>query len=118
MEPGTFAVDPEPAGLPYVESMGADGRTVRVSGGPRDSIVLCPVDVRGLRPIHGRGRHNGCCGPDGMDGTNLACTECGAEVATETADCWTWQQVVLVPTAVEGVDGPPARSGAVGPAAG
>lgn len=101
MAPGTFAVNPELAGRPYVESSDDDGRTVLVPGGPRNSIVLCPADVRSVQPIHGKGRRNGCCGPDSMDGPNLACADCRAEVATEFGDCWTWQQVVLVPTAVE-----------------
>ncbi len=101
MAPGTFAVDPEPAGAPWVESPDEAGGRVLVPGGPRNSIVLSPADVRDLRPIHGKGRRNGCCGPDGHDGPNLACADCGAEIATESGDCWTFQQVVLVPTAVE-----------------
>lgn len=53
------------------------------------------------------GRRNGCCGPDGTDGPNLACAFCRAEIATESADCWTWQQVSLQPGAVECVTLPP-----------
>ncbi|WP_045864566.1 hypothetical protein [Streptomyces sp. WMMB 714] len=56
----------------------------------------------GLSPL--RGRRNGCCGLDGCDGPNLVCRRCGAEVATERSDCWTPQEVVLVPAAVEAVD--------------
>jgi hypothetical protein len=99
--------DPDDARAPYEMPDGQEcpprmrPGTFAVDRGAGSSVVLCPADVRDLRPIHGKGRRNGCCGPDGMDGPNLACAGCGAEVATESADCWTWQQVVLLPTAVE-----------------
>lgn len=92
MAPGTYAVEPAPGG-------GRPGG--RTPASAPDALVLCPADVRNVRPIHGKGRRSGCCGPDGQDGPNLACTDCGAEVATESADCWTVQQVALVPAAVE-----------------
>ena len=45
------------------------------------------------------GRDNGCCGSDGSDGPNRACT-CGNVVATEWSDCWTWAEVRFLPDAV------------------
>jgi hypothetical protein len=102
MGAGTFAYDPEPSRFSWRIDK-ERGDRVRVPGGPVRSIVLSPGDVRGTRPIKGKGRRNGCCGPDGLDGPNLACTRCGAEVAIESADCWTWQDVVLDPRLVEEV---------------
>jgi len=96
--PGNYAVDPEPSGAPWVPS--PDGAGYGVPGGPRNAIVLAPADVRGLRRVADRGRLNGCCGLDGLDGPNLACAGCGSELATESSDCWTRQQVALVPHAV------------------
>jgi len=45
------------------------------------------------------GKDNGCCGSDGLDGPNRACS-CGAVVATEWSDCWTQAEVRFEPTAV------------------
>jgi hypothetical protein len=41
-----------------------------------------------------RGRLNGCCGFDGLDGPNQVC-RCGAEVGTLQSDCWT--PLVFIP---------------------
>src|SRR6185437_11675654 len=41
------------------------------------------------------GRHNGCCGRDGLDGPNRVCAN-GHEIATEVSDCWTLHAVVLI----------------------
>ncbi|WP_208354406.1 hypothetical protein [Pseudaestuariivita rosea] len=38
-------------------------------------------------------RLSGCCGPSGIDGPNRICT-CGAEVGTESSDCWTLRNFV------------------------
>lgn len=48
------------------------------------------------------GSRTGCCGPDGLDGPNLACA-CGVAVGTELSDCYqahyvALSDVVLVPT--------------------
>lgn len=103
---GTFAYDPEPSAFAWTEAR-EDGAVVGVRGGPRNSVVLNAADVIGLKPITHLGRRNGCCGPDGMDGANLACARCGAEVAIESADCWTLQDVVLDPEAVRTDPVPP-----------
>ena len=41
-------------------------------------------------------RLNGCCGLDGMDGPNLLCDQCGAEVAIKKTDCWMPHCVIFV----------------------
>ncbi|MEV4478401.1 hypothetical protein [Micromonospora coxensis] len=93
---GKFAVDADPSGPPYVPS---DDEEYLVSAGPRQTVLISPDDllVRRLHPDHGR--RNGCCGLDGLDGPNLVCG-CGAEIATESSDCWTAQAVRLQPAAV------------------
>jgi len=55
--------------------------------------------------LHSTGIDNGCCGSDGIDGPNRACT-CGAVVATEWSDCWTQAEVRFLPDAVALVDAP------------
>ncbi len=102
MRPGTFAYDPPEAGgrvfRPQVTGAAMGLRRAGLEG-----IVLARADVRGTELIALRGRLNGCCGLDGCDGPNLVCRGCAAEVATERSDCWTLQEVVLVPDAVEAI---------------
>ena len=102
MAPGTYAVDDEPFGPPYVPA--GDGR-YHVADGPRRTFVLAPDDVVGTAPGD-PARRVGCCGPDGMDGPNLKCARCGAPVGTEVADCWTWQEIRLYPDAVHAATRP------------
>lgn len=97
--PGTFAYDPEPSRFWYVPAP-EEGERVHVPGGPTGSVVLSPTDAVGMVPVADPGRRNGCCGPDGSDGANLACAGCGAELAIESADCWTFQEIVLDPRRV------------------
>jgi hypothetical protein len=44
-----------------------------------------------------RGRLNGCCGLDGVDGPNQLCS-CGAEIGTLKTDCWTAHVFIPEPT--------------------
>ncbi|MGI5499039.1 hypothetical protein [Lentzea sp. CA-135723] len=98
---GTFAVDPEPHGPPYVPLPG--NPQVSVPAGPGDTFLVHPEDVRNLRRHSNPSRLNGCCDLDGQDGPNLVCRTCGAEIATEQSDCWvTWHDVRLDPAAVTG----------------
>jgi len=103
MRPGTFAYDPPEAGehvfRPQVAGAALGLRRAGLTG-----IVLARADVRGTELTSLRGRRNGCCGLDGCDGPNLVCRGCAADVATERSDCWTPQEVVLVPAAVEAVE--------------
>jgi len=43
----------------------------------------------------------GCCGSDGGDGPNRACSGCGAVLGTERSDCWTAAVVDFLRTAVQ-----------------
>jgi len=96
--PGTFTRDPEHFGPPYVSE--PTGR-YRVSAGPVLTVLVHPDDVRSLRLHPDLTRLNGCCRLDGLDGPNLVCEGCGAEIATEQNDCWvTWHDVRLEPAAV------------------
>ncbi|MFF5588095.1 hypothetical protein [Streptomyces hygroscopicus] len=63
-------------------------------------IILHPGDLPGTAPHPDRGRRNGCCGLDGLDGPNLVCRGCGAEVATQQSDCWTDHLVAAAPDTV------------------
>lgn len=116
MEPGTFAVDPEPWGLPWRtwEEIDPDEAAARgvfapvyaLSDGAPGAIVIAPGDARGtlLVPEKGGGY---CCGLDWGDGPNMACEACGLPVASRIDDCSLWQAVWLAPNAVRGlpVDG-------------
>ena len=109
MEPGTYAVDPDPSGPPWRpwaevgdEAAAAEGWYAPVfslSAGPRDAVVIAPGDVRGTVFIPERNQGY-CCGLDGRDGPNLACARCGRPVATRIDDCSLWQAVWLDPRAV------------------
>ncbi|MFD0269401.1 hypothetical protein ACFVGY_22955 [Streptomyces sp. NPDC127106] len=99
LAPGTFAYDPEPYHLSWAHPpKGVPAPRVRPGSGLR-SAVIGPDDVRGVEPIPRR--RQGCCGPSGSQGPNLACAGCGAEVAVETADCYTPQQIALDPRLTE-----------------
>ncbi|MET9657524.1 hypothetical protein [Streptomyces sp. NPDC006510] len=121
MEPGTFAVDPEPWGPPWRmwEAIHPDEAAARgvyapvyaLSDGAPGASVIAPGDVRGtlLIPEKGGGY---CCGLDGADGPNMACEACGLPVASRIDDCSLWQAVWLAPDAVrrlpvDGVDSAP-----------
>jgi hypothetical protein len=103
MRPGTYAVDDEPFGPPYV-SVPAGGPAaltyadVLAADGARGTVVLHPDDLV-IERHWISGRAVGCCGPAGMDGPNLKCA-CGSEIATEVNDCYTPHEVRLEPTQV------------------
>ncbi|MGW2638035.1 hypothetical protein [Streptomyces sp. NPDC001348] len=113
---GTYAVDPEPSGAPYVphpdpEWPGAavpglsiadpDGPGSLMSAGPRDTLVVHPEDTDGLlEPNPASFAENVCCGPLGMEGPNRLCPGCGAEVATLLADCVGPYETHFLPDAV------------------
>ena len=91
-EPGVYFIDRERARL---------ARTDHVQPWPpKDRPVLNPIDVTGVREHSEPARLNGCCGLDGMDGPNIVCIACGAEVGTKMNDCWTPHEVRLDPDAV------------------
>ncbi|MEV5317281.1 hypothetical protein AB0K92_06310 [Streptomyces sp. NPDC052687] len=96
---GSYAVDPEPWGAPFVvpeagtAAGGGEGALLMppgmagmVSAGPRDSVIVHPRDVPGLRLTGDLGPHHGAAAPLRTGGRNLACG-CGALVATLAADC-------------------------------
>lgn len=61
---GTYAVDPEPSGAPFVPH-------------PDPEWMAPNPEVR----------ETGCCGVPGREGPNELCPGCGAETATPTAEC-------------------------------
>ncbi|MFD8978488.1 hypothetical protein [Streptomyces sp. NPDC059564] len=109
MEPGTFAVDPEPWGPPWrrweetdpkeAATRGIYAPVYALSDGAPGAIVIAPGDARGtlLIPELGGGY---CCGLDWGDGPNMACEACGLPVASRIDDCSLWQAVWLAPNAV------------------
>ncbi len=109
MEPGTFAVEPEPWGPPWRkgEEIDPDEAAARgihapvhaLSYGASGAVVIAPGDTRGTLLLPEE--HSGsCCGLDGSDGPNMACEACGLPVATRIDDCSLWQAVWLAPDAV------------------
>jgi hypothetical protein len=67
-------------------------------------IVLNPHDVVGTEPHPDPDRRNGRCGLDGLEASNLICAGCGSEIATQQSDCWSQQQITILPNAVRAVD--------------
>ncbi|MER7462588.1 hypothetical protein [Streptomyces sp. NPDC097981] len=117
MEPGTYAVDPEPSGPPWRpwDEVGPDEAAARgvfapvafLPCGAPGAIVVAPGDTRNTVLIPER-CDGYCLGLDGRDGPNLACAHCARPVATRIDDCSLWQAVRLHPTAVRRLpaDGP------------
>jgi hypothetical protein len=68
-------------------------------------FVFHPDDITGTDLHPDPRRRNGCCGLDGLDGPNLVCAGCGAEIATKQSDCWSQQQVTLPAAAARPVAG-------------
>ncbi|EFL12894.1 hypothetical protein [Streptomyces sp. C] len=109
MEPGTFAVEPEPWGPPWRrwEEVDPDEAAARgihvpvhaVSDGAPGAIAIAPGDTRGTVLLPGRGGGY-CCGLDWGDGPNMACEACGLPVASRIDDCSLWQAVWFAPDAV------------------
>ncbi|MEV0091947.1 hypothetical protein [Streptomyces sp. NPDC050738] len=109
MEPGTFAVEPEPWGPPWrrwedtdpdeAEARGIYAPVGVLSDGAPGAIAVAPGDVRGTRLLPEL-RGGACCGIAGGDGPNMVCTACGLPVATRIDDCSLWQTVWLAPDAV------------------
>ncbi|MFF3158646.1 hypothetical protein [Streptomyces sp. NPDC057910] len=109
MEPGTFAVDPDPWGGPWrtwdeidpgeAEARGIYAPVYALSDSAPGAIVIAPGDIRGARLMPEK-RGGACCGLDGADGPNLACVTCGLPVATRVDDCSLWQVVRLSSDAV------------------
>ncbi|GGT08339.1 hypothetical protein GCM10010271_08650 [Streptomyces kurssanovii] len=120
MEPGTFAVEPEPWGPPWRrwEEIGPDEAAARgvhapvhsLSDGAPGAIVIAPGDSRGAVLIPEK-RGGACCGLAGGDGPNMACEACGLPVASRIDDCSLWQAVWLAPDAVRRLPAEGAVSG-------
>ncbi|WP_214107060.1 hypothetical protein [Acrocarpospora catenulata] len=121
MEPGTYAVNPEHFGPPRrpweeIRAEDAEARGVyapvhALSHGPAGAVAVAPGDVRGTVLIPER-CEGYCLGLDGGTGPNLACAQCGRDVATRIDDCTYWQVVWLDPRAVcrvDAVEGPARR---------
>ncbi|KUN78370.1 hypothetical protein [Streptomyces griseoruber] len=123
MEPGTYAVDPEPHGPPWKpwSEIGEDEAAARgvfararrfhsLPCGASGAVAVAPGDTRAMVLIPER-CDGYCLGLDGRDGPNLACARCGRPVATRVDDCSLWQVVWLAPDAVRRlpVEGPADR---------
>jgi hypothetical protein len=65
--------------------------------------ILNIADVVKTHPTTAQRRLSGCCGLDGMDGPNLLCVHCEAEVATKKTDCWMPHCVIFEPATTESV---------------
>ncbi|MEU0850950.1 hypothetical protein ABZ387_23715 [Streptomyces flaveolus] len=112
MEPGTFAVDPDPWGGPWrmwdeidpaeAEARGIYAPVYALSDSTPGASVIAPGDVRGTRLIPEKSG-GACCGLDGADGPNMACETCDLPVATRVDDCSLWQTVRLGSDAVHRV---------------
>ncbi|MFE3247203.1 hypothetical protein [Streptomyces sp. NPDC059209] len=112
MEPGTFAVDPDPWGGPWrmwdeidpgeAEARGIYAPVYALSDSAPGASVIAPGDIRGTRLIPEK-LGGACCGLDGADGPNMDCEACGLPVATRVDDCSLWQAIRLSPDAVRRV---------------
>ncbi|MEU9477201.1 hypothetical protein [Streptomyces sp. NPDC048191] len=107
---GTYAVDPEPSGRPYVphpdpEWTGAaladpDGPGFLMSAGPRDTLVVHPADAAGRRSANPGVRSTGCCSLPEGDGPDRVCAGCGAGAASWSDSCTGPYEIHFLPDAV------------------
>lgn len=74
-----------------------EGQRRVVETDPPGCVVVHPADRVNGALVEIAGRSAGCCGLDGCDGPNQACTTCGEEVATARTDCWTAKEVRFLP---------------------
>ncbi|MEU6298879.1 hypothetical protein [Streptomyces erythrochromogenes] len=122
MEPGTFAVEPEPWGPPWrkweeihpdeAAARGIHAPLYALSDGAPGATVIAPGDARGTVLIPENRGGGYCCGLDGSAGPNVACAVCTLPVASRIDDCSLWQAMWLAPGAVrrlpvDGVDAVP-----------
>lgn len=87
----------DPAPVTVWVSVGRAPATEREDA-PAGCLVVHPDTTRGLRPAR---PDNGCCGSDGCDGPNRACTGCGARIGIARTDCWTALEMRFFPDAVD-----------------
>lgn len=114
MARGTYAVDPEPHGTPFVPADDQDAcppaypggpcisdehGVVVVSAGPRNTFVLHPDDAPMLVTHVAPDATSGCCGAPGDGPPDCACP-CGAVVGREISDCYTPFELHLLPDSV------------------
>jgi hypothetical protein len=118
---GFYAVDPDPWGAPFIhppagQPLHRSPRTLLMvdadrltSAGPRNTVILHPSDAIALQQfVNGRNRE-GCCGPTGAHGPNLACS-CGSRLATLAADCLGPCELHLDPLRVYPIEYPASNS--------
>ncbi|MCF2530712.1 hypothetical protein [Yinghuangia soli] len=124
LEPKTYAVIPEPSGWPWrrwadienadevAEARGIFAPVGSLSFAAPGAVLIGPGDAVGTVLIPDR-CDGSCCGLDGRDGPNLACTQCGRPVATLTDDCGYWREARFEADAVRrlGGDTEPADEG-------
>jgi hypothetical protein len=55
---------------------------------PAGAIVVHPDDRISHSLATVDGQSYGCCGLDGLDGPNQACSNCGRIIGTARTDCW------------------------------
>ncbi|MFI7412444.1 hypothetical protein ACIBU0_27615 [Streptomyces sp. NPDC049627] len=108
---GTYAVDPQPSGAPYVPEpdwdtwMGTQGAFAYngeqlVPAGPRDTLVVHPEDTLGRLSPRRDMQDPGCCGRHGREGPDQLCGSCGTPVATELSECYGPYETHFLPDAV------------------
>lgn len=92
-----------PAGVGFVSSQPMlwsvdEGRTTPLQFAPQ--YWLHPLDVEAaVEAVDDPCRLNGCCGLDGLNGPNMRCRSCKAEVGTRQNDCWTCDVFIPEPDA-------------------
>ncbi|BCY09139.1 hypothetical protein [Actinoplanes sp. L3-i22] len=107
LEPGTFAVDPLPAGAPWRWSV--ESEDSEALGGSDAAVLLAPGDVRGAVVDPALVGDSGCCGLGGGP-PNMVCVACGTPVATRIDDCGLRQAVWLASLATKVIEDGPGRA--------
>lgn len=75
-----------------------EGQTAPLHFAPQHWLHPLDVDAS-VEPVDNPCRLNGCCGLDGLNGPNMRCRNCKAEVGTRQNDCWTCDVFIPEPDA-------------------
>ena len=107
LEPGdvkvracTWVIDPEARTVRVGSFRGKKQEWTTQETDPPRCIVVNPADRLSHAMTDIPEHSAGCCGLDGCDGPNQACSNCGRTLGTARTDCWTEKEMRFWPEAV------------------
>ena len=100
VRPGTWVIDRDARNVQVTDFRGKRPVTTTQETDPPGCIVINPADRLDYAMADIPDHSAGCCGLDGCDGPNQACSNCGRTLGTARTDCWTEKEMRFWPEAV------------------